>query len=200
MNERELPVPDGDSAGLADMQPLETFRTDRLTAERLQAAHLDELCRMHQDARVMATLGGLRSDEQTRRFLREGLDHWDRHGYGLWVFRDRAGASFVGRGGLRQVVVGGTEEVEVAYALLPAFWGRGLATEMAEALVVVAFERLSLPDVTSFTLPTNRASQRVMEKVGLAYERDVVHAGLPHVFYRLTAAAWKERAANPFAG
>ena len=39
-------------------------------------------------------------------------------------------------------------------------------------------------DIVCFTLPTNRASQRVMEKVGFVYERDITHANLPHVLYR----------------
>jgi RimJ/RimL family protein N-acetyltransferase len=47
--------------------------------------------------------------------------------------------------------------------------------------------------VVCFTLTTNRASQRVMEKAGFEYERDIVHAGLPHVFYRITASGWKGR-------
>ena len=49
----------------------ETFRTDRLLAERLREEHLGEIRRMHHDPRVMATLGGLRSDEQTARYLRD---------------------------------------------------------------------------------------------------------------------------------
>jgi RimJ/RimL family protein N-acetyltransferase len=51
----------------------------------------------------------------------------------------------------------------------------------------VAFEDLGLIDVVCFTLPANRASRRVMEKAGFEYERDVVHAGSPHVLYRITA-------------
>jgi [ribosomal protein S5]-alanine N-acetyltransferase len=100
---------------------------------------------------------------------------------------------FVGRAGLHSANVGGDEEVELAYALMAEYWGRGLATEMAEAIMVVAFERLRMKEVVCFTLTTNRASQRVMEKAGFEYERDIVHAGLPHVFYRLTASGWKER-------
>jgi RimJ/RimL family protein N-acetyltransferase len=46
-------------------------------------------------------------------------------------------------------------------------------------------------DLVCFTLTTNHASQRVMEKVGFRYERDVLHAGLPHVLYRLSASAWR---------
>jgi [ribosomal protein S5]-alanine N-acetyltransferase len=171
-------------------QPMvETFRTARLIAERLRAGDLHELCRMHRDPRVMATLGGIRSDDETRRFLRDNLDHWDHHGYGLWIFRDPGDGQFVGRGGLRKVHVGGNDEVELAYALLAAHWGQGLAMEMAEAILTVGFERLGLSAVVAFTLPTNRASRRVMEKVGCTFERDIIHAGLPHVLYRVNASA-----------
>ena len=185
------------------MQSIETFHTERLIAERLHAEHFVELRRMHRDPRVMATLapagapnGGVLSDEETRRFLRRHLDHWDRHGYGLWVFRDEADGQFVGRAGLHSTNAGGREEVEVAYALMSEYWGRGLATEMAEGILAVAFEHLHMTEVVCFTLTTNRASQRVMEKAGFEYERDIVHAGLPHVFYRLTASGWKERGGN----
>ena len=176
------------------MQSIETFHADRLIAERLRADHVVELRRMHRDRRVMATLapagapnGGVLSDEETRRFLRRHLDHWDRYGYGLWVFRDKADGQFVGRAGLHSTSVDGKEEVELAYALMAEFWGKGLATEMAEAILRVAFERLHMANVVCFTLPSNRASQRVMEKAGFEYERDVTHAGLPHVLYRITS-------------
>jgi ribosomal-protein-alanine N-acetyltransferase len=168
------------------MESIITFRTDRLIAERLRLEDLDELRRMHHDPRVMATLGGLRSDAQTQQFLRENLRHWDRHGYGLWMFRANADGRFVGRGGLRHAHVGGNDEVELAYALMAAFWGIGLATEMAEAIVTVAFEPLGVENIVAFTLTTNQASRRVMEKVGCKFERHIVHAGLPHVLYRIT--------------
>ncbi len=158
---------------------------------------------MHRNPKVMETLApagapndGLLSDEETRQFLRRHLDHWDRHGYGLWLFRDKADGQFVGRAGLHSTNAGGKEEVELAYALMPEYWGRGLATEMAQGIMTVAFERLHMTEVVCFTLTTNRASQRVMEKAGFEYERDIVHAGLPHVFYRLTASGWKERGGN----
>ncbi len=89
--------------------------------------------------------------------------------------------------------VGGNDEVELAYALMAEYWGRGLATEMAQEIVAVAFERLHLTEVVCFTLTTNRASQRVMEKAGFEYERGVVHAGSPHVLYRITASERRER-------
>jgi ribosomal-protein-alanine N-acetyltransferase len=173
----------------------EAFRTDRLIAERLSSEHLDELYRMHRDPRVMATLGppgapdGILSEEETRQFLRRHLDHWERYGYGLWAFRDRTNGRFVGRAGLYNTRVGGNDEVELAYALVAEHWGRGLARE----ILAVAFERLGMEELVCFTLTTNRASRRVMEKVGFEYEQDVVHAGQPHVLYRITASEWRER-------
>jgi ribosomal-protein-alanine N-acetyltransferase len=161
------------------------FHTDRLIATPPCADDLDDLVRMHRDPSVMALLGGMRSEVETQDFLRDAVTHWSRHGFGLWMFRSRADAQFVGRGGLRNVQVAGRTEVELAYALMPSFWGRGLATEIATSVLARAFELLDFADIVAFTLPTNLASRRVMEKIGFAFERDIVHAGLPHVLYRI---------------
>ncbi len=61
---------------------------------------------------------------------------------------------------------------------------------MAAASLEVGLERLGLEDVVAFTLTANKASRRVMEKVGMRYERDITHAGLPHVLFRVTAGEW----------
>ena len=143
----------------------------------------------------MATLGGVRTDERTREFFETNVRHWDDHRFGLWVFRDMERA-FVGRGGLRHAQVGGRDEVELAYALMPDFWGRGLATEMARTVLRIGFDQLGLGEIVAFAPTANLASQRVMEKVGLAFERQLVHGGLglPHVLYRITRAAYLDRA------
>jgi len=167
------------------MESILTLHTDRLIAERLRVEGLNELCQMHHDPRVMATLGGVRSDDQTQQFLRDNLRHWEQYGYGLWMFRAKTDGQFVGRGGLRNVHVGGNDEVELAYALMAVFWGSGLATEMAEAILTVAFTHLDIADIVAFTLSTNQASRRVMEKAGCTFERNIIYAGLPHVLYRI---------------
>ncbi|MEH2413519.1 GNAT family N-acetyltransferase [Nostoc sp.] len=168
------------------MQLIQTFTTHRLLAERLQFKHLHELYRMHQDPQVMASLGGVRSDEETRFFILNNLNHWQHYGFGLWVFRDKVNHQFVGRAGLRNTDVEGNEEVELAYALIGKFWAKGLATEMGQEILKIGSELLKLPEIVCFTLTTNKASQRVMEKLGFQYEREIIYADLPHLFYRLT--------------
>ncbi len=146
---------------------------------------------MNADPRVMATLGGVMTPEATAAQLARFEAHWERYGFGRWTLRDPATGAFVGRGGLMHVLVDDRDEVEIGYAVVPEFQGKGLATELARESARVAFEELGLPELVCFTLATNRASQRVMERAGFRYERAGVRADLPHVFYRLRADEWR---------
>jgi len=174
------------------MSGVERMQTPRLLLTRLRPDDFDDLHALHTNAETMATLGGVRGPDETRRVLDLLCASWAADGFGYWLARDRASGRFVGRGGLRRVLLDGQPEVEIGYALLPEYWGRGLATELARASIRVAFQELGLPDVVAFTLPTNRASQRVMERAGLRHVGNTVWADLPHVLYRLTASAWRE--------
>jgi RimJ/RimL family protein N-acetyltransferase len=175
------------------MTECESFETPRLTAERPRTEDFDDLYRLHQDPRVMATLGGPRNAAETWLILENNLAHWARFGFGTWILRDREDRAFAGRAGLRHVEVGGRDEIELLYGLMPGFWGRGLATEIAVAGLDLGFGPLGLEDLVCFTLADNLASRRVMEKVGFVYERDVVFADLPHVLYRQSADEWRAR-------
>jgi len=174
------------------MQSIETLTTERLTAERFRPDHYDLLCRLHRDPVVMATLGGVRSDETTRQNLQDYIAHWETHGFGLWLLRDRASGEFAGRAGLKGIEIGGHWEIEVGYTFLQPYWGRGLATEIGAATLEVGFERLGLEELVCFTLPTNLASKRVMEKVGFVFEREVMHMGEATILHRLTLDEYRQ--------
>ncbi len=169
------------------MTAADRFETARLRAERLGPADLAALYQMHRDPLVMATLGGVRSDEETRKYLRVNMEHWARHGFGVWMLRTLVDGIFVGRCAIRHLEVEGRDELELAWALVPERWGQGYATEAARAMVELARTRLGLGDLVALTLPDNLASRRVMERVGGVHERDVVHAELQHVLYRFRA-------------
>jgi len=167
---------------------LDSFSTPRLLAERLTPAHLPDVRRMDQNEGFMAHLGGVRDEAATLAYLERNLAHWATYGFGLWMLRDPARATLIGRAVLRHLDVEGADEVEVGYGFYPEYWGRGLATEAARACVRIGRARLGLASVVAVTLPTHAASQRVMVKAGLAYEREIVHEGLPHVLFRTRAA------------
>jgi [ribosomal protein S5]-alanine N-acetyltransferase len=175
---------------------LDERRTPRLLLTRICPADLDDLVCMYRDPQVMATLGGVRSPAWTAQYLEQQMAHWQQHGFGFWAARDLHTGRFAGRGGLRHATLEGQIEVEVGYGLVREFWGKGLATELAVESVRVGFTELQRPDLVCFTLPTNGASRRVMEKAGFRYERDIVYADLPHVLCRLSASTWKTTAGD----
>jgi len=169
-------------------RPIEGLQTERLTGRPPGEDDFDLLYRLHRNPRAMAPLGGLRDAGQTRFFLEMFIDHWRERGFGTWLLFDRDSGAFAGRGGLRRLEILGRPEVEVLYALLPDFWGRGLATEVARASIEIAVRDLGLEELVALTLKSNAASQRVMQKAGFRYDRDFTYAGRPHVLYRLRAA------------
>ena len=135
----------------------------------------------------MALLGGVRDKAGSVTYLETNVKHWADHGFGMWMIRDAATQAIIGRAILRHLDVEGVDEVEVGYGLMPEYWGRGLATEIAEACVRIGFDQLGLRSIVAITTPANLASQHVMRKAGLVYERDIVHAGVAHVLFRISA-------------
>jgi ribosomal-protein-alanine N-acetyltransferase len=175
----------------------DTMETARLIGERIRPEHLEEFYRLHRDPRVMKTLsvdGEPLPDEQSQQSLQRQIDRWEHEGLGLWIWHDREDGHFVGRGGLQRDPETG---IELGYAVMADDWGKGYATEIGAASLRVGFEDLGLTEIVCFTLPVNIASQRVMQKLGFVYEHDFVHAGLPHVFYRLTAEQWRAAQGDP---
>ena len=168
--------------------PIANLTTARLLAEAITPLHFHDLHRLLSDLKVMKTLsadGKPLSEEMTREQVEQNIDHWQQHGFGLWVFHRKSDGVFIGRAGLKTYQIDGKDVIGLAYAVMPDYWNRGFATEMAEASLDVGFGQLNFAEIGSWTLPVNLASQRVMEKLGFQYERDFEVAGLLHRFYRL---------------
>jgi RimJ/RimL family protein N-acetyltransferase len=163
----------------------DSFSTARLIAERLTAAHWDDVRAMDSDTQFMALLGGTRDDTQTKAYFDKNLRHWDQYGFGLWVLRE-PGGRLAGRAAIRHLDVEGTDEVELGYGFFPEYWRRGLATEIATELLRLGRHELRLPTLVAITRHANIGSQRVLTKIGLVYERDIVEEGVVHMLFRST--------------
>jgi RimJ/RimL family protein N-acetyltransferase len=150
---------------------MDRFTTRRLTATRLSGEHLPFLVDLHLDPEVSRFLGGVRTPEATGAYVETNIRHWADHGFGLWTLQTDDGM-FVGRAGLRWVEVEGVRELEIAYVLAKDAWGRGLATEIAAALVDLWETRRADPSLVGIVMKGNLASERVLQKAGLSYERD----------------------------
>lgn len=163
------------------------FSTERLRAERLTPAHRDVIRAMHADAQHMALLGGVRDAAASDAYLERNLRHWDDYGFGVWMLRATDTDRIAGRALLRHLDIEGRDEIEVGYGFNPEFWGRGLATEIASECLRLGHTQLGISSIVAVTFPHNARSRRVMEKVGMHFERDVIHDEQRHVLYRWNA-------------
>ena len=106
------------------------------------------------------------------------------YGFGFWILRRRETSDPVGFAGLRHY--GDEDEVEILYGLTPRFWGRGLASEAARAVLTFAFEECELETVHAGTDPPNAASLRVIEGLGMRFLRRQEIDGVEAVYFELT--------------
>lgn len=163
-----------------------------LIGRPLSATDAPALSLLLTDPEIGRTLGGVRSHAQVVATFARWREVWRRSGFGPFLFRLRgADPAFVGYAGLLPAPIGEPDDVELLYAILPEFWGRGFATRMSRRVVDWAFHHLEVSRVVAYALTTNLASIGVMAKLGFVHERDVEKAGLPHVFCRLTREDWR---------
>lgn len=161
------------------------FLTARMLATKICQEDFVELFQMFSDNEFIKSFGVALSEERVRNTLARDEEQWKKHGFGCWAFRDKNTSEFIGRAGLTKMEIDNQEEVELGYSLVPKFWRQGYGFEMANLSLDIGFNKLGLDNIVCFTLPTNIASRKLMEKLRFIYEKDIIHIGLPHVFYRL---------------
>jgi len=170
-----------------------------LRLRRWRPENLEPFAALNADPEVMEHFPSVLSPEETAAGVDRIEKHFETHGFGWWAVEVPSQAPFIGFIGLAVPAfeVSFTPCVEIGWRLARPWWGRGLATEGAQAALAYGFEHLKLPEIVSFTVPGNRSSRRVMEKLGMHYTEDFEHprieAGHPlrrHVLYRLTCVEW----------
>lgn len=97
-------------------------------------------------------------------------------GFGFWAVLERGSDAFVGWFHLRPVL-GDRSVGEIGYRLTRDVWGKGYATEISSHMIHHAFKTLDIRRVVASALVANRASTRVMEKVGMTVSRHFVEPG-----------------------
>lgn len=163
---------------------IELIETQRLKGERVNEKHWNLWLKIGSNQMVMATIGGTWNEEKARKKMELNCEQWRLYGHGLWIFTEKTTDTFVGRGGIRKVILNGREEVELAYALMPEFWGKELAVEIGKKALSVAFDNFNYSSVVCYTLIDNKRSERVMQKIGFLFEKNIIWANRPHVLYR----------------
>jgi ribosomal-protein-alanine N-acetyltransferase len=167
------------------------IETERLLLRAFTPADLDGLHQIFGDAEVMRYISGgkARSREETEVGLGRTIEGWRARGFGFWAVALKDSLQLIGYSGF--VFLEGTPEVEIAYGLRQSHWGKGFATEAARACLRCGFEELKLGRVVAVVNHENTASQRVLEKLGLAHTRDVHHYGADLMYYEISGEDYR---------
>jgi ribosomal-protein-alanine N-acetyltransferase len=169
--------------------PHPILETDRLILRPLTMDDLDDLAALYRDPEIRRYFPeGVISYEETKEELEWQIENnYAKYGYGLWATIHKETGKFIGRCGLLPWHLDGSEtlEVEVAYLLAKEFWGQGLGTEVARAILNYGFETLRLTRMICMTDPDNRASRNVAVKMGMTLEREEVIEGYPTTLYAI---------------
>jgi [ribosomal protein S5]-alanine N-acetyltransferase len=149
------------------------LETSRLIVRRFAPEDLPALAKIHADPDVMRFIGGVRTVEQVRARLADFFEAYDRVGFSKWAVVLRSSGELIGRCGPSIESIDGIDEVEVGYTFAKDVWGKGFATEAAEAAVRYCFDVLGRTRVIALIDPANEPSQRVARRLGMTDERAV---------------------------
>jgi RimJ/RimL family protein N-acetyltransferase len=144
------------------------LETPRLIVRRWTADDVEALHSICSDPDVMRYVGDGSpwNRERTRQFTEDAVATEQTHGYCRWPLIAKDAVLLAGFCGF----IPAEEGVEMGWRLGSQFWGRGLATEAAQAVLKYGVESLGFRRVTATVHCDNRASLRVAEKLGMSVE------------------------------
>ena len=178
----------------------DVISTKRLLMRRWVQSDVAPFTQLNSDPEVMRFFPSVMSSEQSAAFIERIELQFKERGFGLWVVEiDEKFAGFTGLNATKfDTPIG--PHIEIGWRLATWAWGKGYATEAAQAALRVGFEDHDLPEIFSFTSETNLPSEAVMRRLGMQRRADLDFAhpktpgwwGQPHIVYQLSRAEWRK--------
>ena len=171
------------------------IETERLLLRRWRSSDVAPFAEICSDAAVMQWIGSgaIPSHDQCAKAIQYFEGEWEAKGYGLFAVerkhnRELAGFTGLSYPGFLPEIL---PAVEIGWRLKRECWGRGLATEAAKAALHFGLNDLQLSRIVSVIQVGNEGSQRIMEKLGMTFERETVDPSCDRKIkvYEIKAAA-----------
>jgi len=151
---------------------LTILETERLSLRRLTTDDAQFILELLNQPSFLRYIGdkGVRNSEDAIQYIQTGpVASYDRFGFGLYLVELKESGTPIGMCGLlkRETLA----DVDVGFAFLPDYWSRGYAFEAAAAVMAYGREVLGLRRIVAITSLDNAASIKLLEKIGLRFER-----------------------------
>lgn len=162
------------------------LETERLIFRRFTEDDLPLLVEQRSDPEVNKYLGGparQNADALSTR-LKFYMECYNRVGFGMCAMLWRDTGEMIGSAGLQPLE--DTGDIEVGYSLIRDFWGKGLGTEAAKGWMTHGFDKHGLDRIVAVAVKENAGSRRIMEKLGMRFEKNEIHYGEECAFYGIS--------------
>ncbi len=159
------------------------LETDRLVLREVQYSDVDAIASLCGDEEVMRYFGGAMPREQVWGEIMAYREEYRHKGYSFWAVRSKADGRLIGQCGLRCRDVDGKQETEVGYMFARPYWGQGLATEAARAVLDYALGPLGLARVLALVDLGNERSLRLVERLGMQVAGKTEDHGREHAVF-----------------
>ena len=162
------------------------IETERLIFRPFTEEDLPKLIEQRSDPDVNRYLGGpaRQNAEALATRLKFYMDCYDKFGFGSCAMLWRESGEMIGTAGIQPLE--DTGEIEVGYSIIKPYWGLGIGTEAAKGWMEYGFNTAGLERIVAIAVEENTASRRIMEKLGMKYEKTEVHYGQECVFYAIS--------------
>lgn len=150
------------------------IETDRLTLRKFAEDDAEFILRLLNEPSFLEFVGdkGVRTLDEARQYIREGpVASYREHGFGLYLVQRRADGASIGMCGLLKRAT--LDDPDLGFGFVPESWSQGFATESARAVLDRARRLHGLNRVVAITTRSNDSSIRVLEKIGLRFEKMV---------------------------
>jgi RimJ/RimL family protein N-acetyltransferase len=183
------------------MAELIELETERLRLRQWIESDREPFARLNTDPQVMEFLPSILDRAASDAMIDRAQTRIADRGWGFWAVESKQDNQFIGFVGLEipRADLPFSPCVEIGWRLAFEYWGKGYATEAAQAALKVGFNKLELSEIVSFTAINNHRSRAVMERLGMIRETETFeHPSLPvghplreHCLYRLSREKWK---------
>ncbi len=165
---------------------MQIMETSRLTLRYITSRDAEALMPILGDAEVMQfSIIGVHSPKQIKQFIEQRLISYMEYGFGLYAVVHKQNQELIGYCGFFIQSIEQQKEVEVGYRLARKYWGQGLATEAAKAVLEYGQQRFNFQRFVCLIETENSRSIRVANKLGMTLEKKIIYHGLDVAMYSL---------------
>jgi len=170
--------------------------TERLILRAIVPSDVDAMFELDSDPAVHKYLGGrpVKTKQQIEKIIEFVRKQYQENGIGRWAVIDKSSDQFIGWTGLKLVketINNQSNYYDLGYRLIRKYWGKGLATESAIASLNFGFNEMNLKEIIAIAQIENKASNRVIQKLGFEFENSFEYDNASHNWHSLKRENWK---------